>query len=138
MRERIATFENASGQWRSERNILIFGCRKEAADYYYRREWETAVESGSIRLMPAFSQEQQHKVYVQKVLREADGGMLLAKHLLERGGALYIAGGAKMARAVKDEVVEILGKVLGGGEKEARLVLKKLHKLGLFSVEAWS
>ncbi len=78
----------------STSNILIFGCRKKDADFYYRHEWQEAVDHGSLRLLSAFSQEQAYKVYVQTILRSE--GDFLVKHLLENGGALYIAGGAKM------------------------------------------
>ena len=43
-----------------------------------------------------------------------------------------------MARAVKDEVIECLGKFLPGGEKAGKIVLQKLQRAGKFSVEAWS
>ena len=92
----------------------------------------------SLRVLTAFSQEQKHKMYVQRKLREADEGLLIAKHILENNGAVYIAGGAKMARAVKDEIVECLGKLLPTGENGARSLLQKLQRKGKFSVEAWS
>ena len=93
---------------------------------------------GGIRVLSAFSQDQNHKLYVQKVLREADEGTLIARHILENNGCIYIAGGAKMARAVKDEIVECLGKILPTGEKGAKVLLLKLQRAGRFSVEAWS
>jgi sulfite reductase alpha subunit-like flavoprotein len=119
-------------------NILVFGCRKQACDYYYKDEWQQMSAERRVRVLTAFSQDQIHKIYVQKVLREADGGRLIAKHILEKMGALYIAGGPKMARAVKEEVVEALGKELQGGEKQANQVLNKLQRIGKFSIEAWS
>jgi sulfite reductase alpha subunit-like flavoprotein len=118
-------------------NILVFGCRKAGADYYYKEEWESMSERKLMRLLTAFSRDQFQKIYVQKVLREADVGTLITKHLLERSGALYIAGGPKMARAVKEEVVETLSKELGG-EKHAKAFLTKLQRLGILSLEAWS
>ena len=51
---------------------------------------------------------------------------------------MYIAGGSKMARAVKDEIVVALGAVLDGGEKDAKKFLNKLKRIGVFSIEAWS
>lgn len=122
----------------SKDNILVFGCRKSNADFYYQSEWEALCRDNRMRLLTAFSRNQFQKVYVQKVLREADEGKLIAKHLLERKGALYIAGGPQMARAVKEDVIEALGKELAGGEKEAKQFLNKLQRLGRFSVEAWS
>lgn len=122
----------------SRDNVLVFGCRRKASDFYYATEWNRLVESHRLRLVTAFSRDQRHKLYVQRALREADGGLLLARHLLEDGGAVYVAGGAKMARAVKDEIVECLAGWLEGGERDAKALLKRLQRAGRFSVEAWS
>jgi sulfite reductase alpha subunit-like flavoprotein len=119
-------------------NILVFGCRKAAMDFYYEKEWEVLQKSGNLRLLVAFSQDQKHKIYVQKVLRQADDGLLISRHILENGGAVYIAGGAKMARAIKDEIIECLSAHLLSGEKGARELLQKLQRRGKFCVEAWS
>mmetsp|Transcript_18485 Transcript_18485/g.34421 ORF Transcript_18485/g.34421 Transcript_18485/m.34421 type:complete len:286 (-) Transcript_18485:407-1264(-) len=118
-------------------NILVFGCRKQTADYYYEDEWESLIQENRIRLLNAFSRDQVQRVYVQKVLREADDGNLIATHILERGGAVYIAGGPKMARGVKEEILEVLAEKLGG-EKQAARLLNQLQRAGRFSVEAWS
>lgn len=119
-------------------NTLVFGCRKKAKDFYYRSDWEQMVDSKQLRLIPAFSRDQQHKWYVQQALREADAGELIRRHILEQRGALYVAGGSKMARAVKDEIVEALAASLAGGAIDAKRMLNKLKRSGLFSVEAWS
>ena len=119
-------------------NILVFGCRKSSADFYYESEWKSLADRSSLRLLTAFSRDQYYKMYVQRVSREADGGTMLTRHILENGGAVYIAGGAKMAHCVKDEIVESLTAALPGGDREAKLVLRKLAKAGKFSVEAWS
>jgi sulfite reductase alpha subunit-like flavoprotein len=119
-------------------NILIFGCRKSSVDYYYGSEWEVLNNSNRLRVFTAFSQEQARKIYVQKVARELGEGQFIGKHILERGGAVYIAGGAKMARAVRDEIVEALGKILPQGNNGAKNLLKKLQRVGKFNVEAWS
>ena len=70
-------------------------------------------------------------------MEEADGGSLICEHLLKRNGAVYIAGGPKMAKCVKDEIVSSLGKELGSA-KQANQYLAKLQRSGKFSVEAWS
>jgi sulfite reductase alpha subunit-like flavoprotein len=120
-----------------DENILVFGCRKEVADYYYKDEWEGLGSENRIRVLTAFSRDQVQRIYVQKVLREADGGNLLANHILNRRGAVYIAGGPKMARAVKEEIVEALAASLGS-EKQANQLLSKLQRAGQFGIEAWS
>jgi sulfite reductase alpha subunit-like flavoprotein len=120
-------------------NILVFGCRKKASDYYYGHDWARLVKGKRLRLIPAFSRDQARgKLYVQRALREANGGELIATHLLKCMGAVYIAGGSKMAMAVKDEIIVALGARLDGGERDAKRYLNKLKRMGLFSIEAWS
>ncbi len=141
IREREAVWKLSEGSSEIEQarsDILVFGCRKARSDYYYKLEWELLQNERRLQVLTAFSQEQRHKLYVQRVLREADGGLLIAKHILENNGAVYIAGGAKMARAVKDELIECLGSVLPNGEKGAKKLLQKLQSVGKFSIEAWS
>ncbi|KAG7341539.1 FAD binding protein [Nitzschia inconspicua] len=120
-----------------EDNILVFGCRSQSADYYYKNEWETLQHDGMMRLLPAFSRDQVAKVYVQKVLAEADGRNLISSHILDRSGGVYIAGGPKMARAVREEIVKALTPKVGD-EKRANRLLAQLQRAGKFSVEAWS
>jgi sulfite reductase alpha subunit-like flavoprotein len=119
-------------------NTLVFGCRKRLMDYYYGMEWELLVVSDRLRLVSAFSRDQQEKLYVQRALREMDQGSFIAQHILQQNGAVYIAGGSKMARAVKDEIVTALGAVLEGGESDAKKLLNRMKRNGLFSIEAWS
>jgi len=120
-------------------HTLVFGCRTQNADFHYQEEWNHMVSSTSFNLITAFSQENpSRKTYVQQALKRNDGGIWVARHILEQKGSVYIAGSAKMARSVKETIVEILGEVLEGGEKEAVMVLKKLTRLGRFCVEAWS
>jgi sulfite reductase alpha subunit-like flavoprotein len=118
-------------------NLLVFGCRKESVDYYYRDDWDALVSAKRLFVWTAFSRDQWHKIYVQQVLRSADDGKLVEKHILEHQGAIYVAGGAKMARCVKEEILECLAKAVGG-EKQASLLLKRMHLQGRYSVEAWS
>eukprot|EP00536_Pseudo-nitzschia_multiseries_P010853 jgi/Psemu1/204414/e_gw1.348.61.1 len=134
------TTTTSAADEKDNENILVFGCRKQTADFYYREEWErlTSDEDCHFRILKAFSQDQAHKIYVQKVLREADDGTLIARHILEKGGAVFIAGGPKMARAVKQEIVEALTDVLPGGEKQAHQILNKMQRMGRFGIEAWS
>lgn len=119
-------------------NILVFGCRKQNEDYYYERDWKLYSELGSLKVLLAFSQDQKHKVYVQHIIRDTNQGLLMARHILENSGAVYIAGGAKMARAVKDEIIECLGKYLPNGSIDAKKMILRLQRAGKFCVEAWS
>jgi sulfite reductase alpha subunit-like flavoprotein len=119
-------------------NILLFGCRKEGADFYYEEEWKAMEKSGRLGLLTAFSRDQWHKIYVQQKLQKAnEDDAFLARHILEKSGAIYVAGGPKMARAVKEEIIESLGRIVDGGEVQAVKLLGKLQRLGRYSVEAW-
>lgn len=119
-------------------NVLVFGCRKKDSDFYYKEEWLSLVESHRMMLLTAFSQDQWHKIYVQQVLVSDFGGEHIVRHILDFGGAIYIAGGPKMARAVVDVIVESLCDHFKCEEKDARKILTKMQFRGLFSVEAWS
>ena len=48
------------------------------------------------------------------------------------------SGGSKMARAVKDEILESLSSTFSGGERDAKKFMNKLKRRGLLSIEAWS
>jgi sulfite reductase alpha subunit-like flavoprotein len=121
-------------------NILLFGCRKKDMDFYYADEWNALELSGHLQILTACSQDQRHKVYVQQVLEsEMFGHEKIVKHLVEKKGAVYIAGGPKMARAVNDVVLEALCRFANySDEKDARKTLSKMQNLGLYRVEAWS
>jgi len=43
-----------------------------------------------LRFIPAFSHDQKHKLYAQRALREANGGELIVRHILERHGAVTL------------------------------------------------
>jgi sulfite reductase alpha subunit-like flavoprotein len=132
--EKKGTFEELKRD-----NILVFGCRKKTADFYYQEEWKLLQQSGRVGLMVAFSRDQWHKVYVQQILGSANyRGEQLARHILDKKGAVYVAGGPKMARDVKEKIVEHLAKHMTGGKKEAQHMISKLQRVGRFNVEAWN
>jgi sulfite reductase alpha subunit-like flavoprotein len=114
---------------------LVFGCRKKSMDYYYENDWDHLEAARRFRVWTAFSRDQWHKIYVQQVMGQHKD--VIVKHILQDQGAIYIAGGAKMARAVKDELLEILGEAMGD-DKTAQLLVKQFQRRGLYAVEAWS
>jgi sulfite reductase alpha subunit-like flavoprotein len=131
---------DCEGDNRPCHNILLFGCRKKDADFYYAEEWMTLQSLGHLHILAAYSQDQQNKIYVQQVLEsEKFGHEAIVRHIVDNSGAIYIAGGPKMARAVNDVIVEALCRcAVCSNEKEARKLLSKNQNLGLYSVEAWS
>ena len=54
-------------------SFLLFGCRGEQTDFYYKDLWQELLAEGILAekgLLTAFSRDQKHKVYVQDKLRE--------------------------------------------------------------------
>ena len=53
--------------------VLIFGCRSETSDYYYKDEW---VSVDNLKVMAAFSRDNADgsKQYVQHVIKMEENG----------------------------------------------------------------
>ena len=87
-------------------NWLFFGEQHAATDYYYRDELEQMRDDGFLtELDLAFSRDQQHKVYVQHLMRQR-GGQLW--RWLQDGAQLYVCGTADpMAKDVDRALCEI-------------------------------
>ena len=119
-------------------NILIFGCRRANQDFYYDNEWESLRQAHRLGLLTAFSQDQLSKVYVQQVLQSVDrDSAYIVNHVLVKNGAVYVAGGPRMARAIKDVLLGSMAQALGSDQR-AKQYLSKLQRDGHFSIEAWS
>ncbi|XP_066569284.1 NADPH-dependent diflavin oxidoreductase 1 [Amia ocellicauda] len=118
-------------------NVLFFGCRSQAADFYCRSEWEELQRSGGLTLFTAFSRDQGEKVYVQHRVREQ--AELLWELLAHRNAHFYIAGNAKqMPAAVSEAVSAVLQSQGGLGAMQAEELLQELERQGRFQTETWS
>ena len=67
-----------------------------------------------------------------------DYGVVVVKALQACHKSAGVVERTKIARAVKEEIVEALAKELGDNEKQANQLLNKLQRIGKFSIEAWS
>lgn len=87
-------------------NWLFFGEQHAATDFYYRDELEKMRDDGFLtELDLAFSRDQQHKVYVQHLMRNR-GAQLWS--WLQDGAQLYVCGTADpMAKDVDRALCEI-------------------------------
>ncbi|XP_013384420.1 NADPH--cytochrome P450 reductase [Lingula anatina] len=117
--------------------VLFFGCRKKAEDYLYEEELQSYCMDGSLsHLHVAFSREQQHKIYVQHLIKQQKEEIW---ELLEAGGHIYVCGDARnMAKDVHScmtDIVEELGKI---PRSQAEDYVKKLHTKGRYSADVWS
>ena len=133
-------------------SILCFGCRHAQRDFLYQNEWNQEF-TDTLQLWTAFSRMAEDveggptvalpKTYVQHRLRTCEAQV--SDHVLRNHGAIYVAGGAKMARAVVDELTQILARAMANPMtpttthvKTAKALLQQRKKQGLFAVEAWN
>ncbi|RMZ86682.1 hypothetical protein DV736_g6092, partial [Chaetothyriales sp. CBS 134916] len=106
--------------------VLFYGCRKRSEDWLYRDEWEKYKEALGDKLIifNAFSREQAEKVYVQHLLKQQSK---LVNDLLLKKANFYVCGdAANMARAVNDELIQIVASQRENvDEKRAEQIVKE-------------
>ncbi|XP_077778380.1 NADPH-dependent diflavin oxidoreductase 1-like isoform X5 [Podarcis muralis] len=126
----LASLDPAQG------NFLFFGCRHQAHDFYFRDEWAELVARGFLSVFPAFSRDQDQKVYVQHRILE---NQALVWDLVQRGAWIYLAGSAK---EVPDAVAAALRAAFQSqgamSPTEAADFLAALERAGRFQAETWS
>jgi len=107
-------------------NWLFFGEQHRATDFLYQAEWQRWQRAGVLsRLDLAFSRDQPAKIYVQHRMRE-HGRELFA--WLEAGAHVYVCGeGSKMATAVHEALLEIVGKEGGMSQDAASAYVEQLR-----------
>lgn len=85
---------------------LFFGNPYKATDACYEDELEPLVESGALKLSIAWSRDQEHKIYVQHLMRDAGEEIW---QWLEKGAAVYMCGDAnRMAKDVEQALLDII------------------------------
>ncbi len=87
-------------------NWLFFGERREKFDYYYKDEWQKAIENGQLKMDTAFSRDGANKAYVQHRMLDKSRELW---DWLERGSYLFVCGDAeKMAKEVDETLHTII------------------------------
>eukprot|EP00963_Diacronema_lutheri_P007204 scaffold630_cov350-Pavlova_lutheri.AAC.15 len=115
---------------------LFYGCRRRDEDYLYGSEFESMHKDGIVKLVVAFSREQQHKVYVQDKMLEHRAA--LYDLVCEQGAHIFVCGdGAKMAKDVHTCLEAILCEG-GMSSTEASAKLSALTKEGKYIRDIWS
>lgn len=122
--------ELAKREVKPVRSLLFFGCRHPDEDFIYRDELEDCWNHvPDLRMICAFSRQQEHKVYVQDKISEY--GEEVAD-MLSKGGFLYVCGGNNMGKAVEATLDKIL---TTRGEK--KLSVQSLKKSKRYYEELW-
>ncbi|OKL57796.1 NADPH-dependent diflavin oxidoreductase 1 [Talaromyces atroroseus] len=125
--------------------LLLFGGRNRAADYFFESEWEHFEKEGllDLRVLTAFSRDQQQKVYVQDRIREhAD---VIFKSLHEEAGSVFICGSSgRMPQAVREALIECFQNPNASAtatdaytREQAEHFLLEMEKTGSYKQETW-
>ncbi|KAK6853409.1 hypothetical protein PG995_010221 [Apiospora arundinis] len=116
-------FHNRQGE-----DVLFFGGRNRAADFFFEEEWNRL----NIRVYTAFSRDQKEKIYIQDVIRREAAKVC---DLVTKGAIICLCGSSgKMPEAVNLALVDAL--VIGGTAKnteEAKIILSR----NAFWQEVW-
>jgi len=90
------------------RNWLIFGERTARYDSLFKDEIDSWIDGGFIELLDlVFSRDQDHKLYVQDILRAR--GQILKKWIAQ-GASIYVCGSAEgMGMGVHESLLSVLG-----------------------------
>ncbi len=117
-------------------SLLFFGCRSQSADYFYEIEWDRIKDLLPFEIYPAFSRDQERKVYVQDLIREHADSVFHILH--ENNGIIYVCGSSgKMPQAVRAALVDVFidhGKM----EREmAEKLIKHMEREGRYKQETW-
>ena len=88
-------------------------------------------------LLPAFSRDQEKKIYIQNKIDE--NPKIACEILVEKKGYFFYCGPAgRVPEAIEKSLVKAIETVYGKTEEEAMNVLNEVKKEGRYVVEAWS
>ncbi|XP_051893235.1 NADPH-dependent diflavin oxidoreductase 1 isoform X2 [Pristis pectinata] len=118
-------------------NYLFFGCRGKSKDFFCQAEWEDLHQKGLLTLFTAFSQDQDHKIYVQHRIKE--NGAVVWDLIQNKKAYFYIAGNAKMMPAqVTDALKSVFQSEGGLSDADSEHLLVELERCKRFQTETWS
>lgn len=121
--------------------VLVYGGRNRAADFFFEDEWKELAGLIKLRVLTAFSRDQEHKVYVQNVIRENQE--LFNKVLHEMSGSAYVCGSSgRMPEAVREALIDVFQNGAASDadrteRDEAEEYLLGMEKIGRYKQETW-
>ncbi|KAL4660537.1 NADPH-cytochrome P450 reductase isoform X1 [Arapaima gigas] len=118
--------------------VLYYGCRHQNEDFLYQEELEEYERTGVLtQLNVAFSRDQNHKVYVQHLLKRNKEH--LWNLINSQNAHIYVCGDARnMARDVQNAFYEIVEELGDMTHFQAVDYIKKLMTKGRYSQDVWS
>jgi len=118
--------------------VFFYGCRLKDKDYFYSEEIEHFSRDNcfNFKVIPAFSREQKHKIYVyQKMTENSD---LINELVFEKRCHIILVGSSKtLPKYVDLTLIEILSKGSNKSENEIRNFLKSLKMKNIYYIESW-
>ena len=117
---------------------FLMGLRYRSKEYLFKEEFEELEKEGVITyLLPAFSRDQEKKVYIQNKIDEHP--KIACEILVEKKGYFFYCGPAgKVPEAIEESLLKAIEMVYEKSEEEAMNVLNEVKKEGRYVVEAWS
>ena len=113
---------------------LYFGMRNKASEYLYGEEFEKYHEEGVLtNLRPAFSRDQEQKVYCQhKMMEDSEK---IYQDLVKDNGYFYLCGSSNPD--VENAVLQSFMKHGQMTEKQAKDYVTKMRLAGRYNLDTW-
>ena len=131
--------ERCSRRNYDDKILMFFGCRRKAEDNIYKHDWEYVEKcsEGNIKIITAFSRDQEKKVYVQDKIRgdySKEVWDLISRH----DARIFVAGSSEeMPARVRDAIRDVCAKEGGMDRECATRYIAELEAKKRYFVEAW-
>ncbi|KRT79284.1 hypothetical protein AMK59_7994 [Oryctes borbonicus] len=116
--------------------ILFFGCRGKNNDFHCSDELLALEKENKLRLICAFSRDQENKVYVQhKLLEEAS---TIWNALKDKKAYIFVAGNSKnMPQEVRNAFVSTCIEQGNLSKEEAEKLIREMERTNRYQTETW-
>jgi sulfite reductase (NADPH) flavoprotein alpha-component len=114
---------------------LFFGGRKRESDFFYEEFWNQHIERGYLKMTLAFSQDQEHKIYVQHRMWEERHALW---EWIDNGASLCVCGNARTMAKDVEVCLQDIAKAIGGKtESQAADFLRDLRRAGRYRKDVY-
>lgn len=123
---------------RLENDMLVFGCRGNNTDYFFKDEWAELSRSEGLQVCTAFSRDKNEpRSYVQDQIRQNASTVFRAIRELE--GRIYVCGSSgNMPKGVREAFLDVLvDQSTSMSREEAEAYLDGMEKAGRYKQETW-